>query len=181
MNESQEKTLALATLYERHSGLTRAISDVLYEAASICLSRHHTSPVDMQIECDTRSTQRATEFAVPDFRTRNAWANNIDATENGAYGLSLAAIEVERGLTAVRRAETLTGADWYVGRDGTKAADLEQCLRLEVSGVDGGKRSVLKARLKQKVEQTKRGASNIPAIASVVGFRERTIMIQTVQ
>ncbi|HKV97578.1 MAG TPA: hypothetical protein VJR90_08835 [Gammaproteobacteria bacterium] len=181
MSENDKKPLELTALYKRHSGLTRAISDTFYEAVSICLSRHHVSPVDMRIECDKRATKRTAEFATPTVRTLNAWANNIDTTESGAYGVCLAAIEVEEDMIAVRRAETLTGADWYVAPMGTRADDLERCLRLEVSGVDGGTQSTLKTRLRQKVEQTKRGVSNIPAIASVVGFKEKTIMIQTVE
>jgi hypothetical protein len=110
----------------------------------------------------------------------NSWANDIDTTESGAYGVSLAAVEVEENLVAVRRAETLTGADWYVAPIGTEPGDLENCFRLEVSGVDAGGQSVVDARLRQKIEQTKRGASNLPAIASVVGFKERSIAIQRV-
>jgi hypothetical protein len=80
----------------------------------------------------------------------------------------------------VRRAETLTGADWYVAPIGTDPVDLEDCFRLEVSGIDAGGRSIVDARLKQKVDQTRRGASNLPAIASVVGFKELAIAIQKV-
>ena len=57
---------------------------------------------------------------------------------------------------------------------------LESCFRLEVSGVDAGGRSVVEARLRQKIDQTRRGASNLPAIASVVGFKELTVAIQKV-
>jgi len=120
------------------------------------------------------------EFNSPDVRTRNAWANEIDTTENGAYGLSLAAIEAEENMVAVRRAETLTGADWYVAPIGAPIEDLEGCFRLEVSGVGTGGSSALAARLRQKVDQTRRGNSNLPAFAAVVGFREKSIAIQRV-
>ena len=89
-------------------------------------------------------------------------------------------MEVEEQLVAVKRAETLTGADWYVAPIGTTPDDLENCFRLEVSGVDAGSRAAIAARLQQKVEQTRRGASNLPAIASVVGFKEKSIAIQKV-
>jgi len=110
----------------------------------------------------------------------NTYAVSIDATEDGAYGVCLAAIEAEENLIAVRRAETLTGADWYVAPVGTSPGDLEDCYRLEVSGLDTGNRAAVEARLRQKVEQTRRGASNLPAIASVVGFKELAIAIQKV-
>jgi hypothetical protein len=110
----------------------------------------------------------------------NAWANDIDTTESGAYGVCLAAVEVEEQLVAVKRAETLTGADWYVAPTGTEPDDLERCFRLEISGVDTGGRVIVETRLRQKVDQTRRGASNLPAIASVVGFKERAVLIQKV-
>lgn len=92
----------------------------------------------------------------------------------------LAATELARGLVAVRRAETRTGADYYVAPIGQLAEDLENCLRLEVSGTDL-ESSGVKTRLHSKVEQALAGDSNLPALASVVGFRARLIMIQTVK
>ena len=172
--------LQLDSLHERHPGLTPTLSGSYFEAASVCLSRHHTSPTELQVGRNDSETLRLVEFQVPDARMLNAWANDIDTTESGAYGVCLAAVEVEERLVAVRRAETLTGADWYVAPIGARADDLEGCFRLEVSGVDSGGQAVVDARLRQKVEQTRRGASNRPAIASVVGFKERAVAIQIV-
>jgi len=160
--------------------LTAALGEALAEAAAVCLDRHHASPVEINISWTSGTSVRVVEFAKPDQRTLNAWANEIDTTENGAYALSLSAVEAEEGLVAVRRAETLTGADCYVAPAGVSPEDLEDCYRLEVSGIDGGGRAAVDARLHQKIAQTKRGASNLPAIASVVGFKERAILIQKV-
>ena len=60
------------------------------------------------------SARLKVEFSAPDSRTKSAWANDIDATEAGAYCVCLAAVEAVEQLVAVRRAETLTGADWFV-------------------------------------------------------------------
>lgn len=175
-----KQKLRLESLHERHTGLTASLGGTFFEAASVCLSRHHDSPIDMNIVCNGETSTQLVEFPKPEVRVLNAWANNIDTTESGAYGVSLAAVEIEEQLVAFRRAETLTGADWYVAPIGTQPYDLEKCLRLEVSGVDTGGQSVVKARLRQKVEQTKRGSSNLPAIASVVGFKEKAVAIQKV-
>jgi len=48
--------------------------------------------------------------------------------------------------------------------------DLEASYRLEVSGTDEGNETTIFARLRQKLEQARKGSSNLPAIASVVGF-----------
>jgi hypothetical protein len=120
---------------------------------------------------------RVVNFTVPDERMRNAHANEIDATETGAYGVSLAAVEAVAGLVAVRRAETLTGADWYIAEVGTDIEDLESCIRLEVSGVNAGVSSDINRRLREKVAQAARGKSNLPAIAAVVGFKVLEVAI----
>jgi hypothetical protein len=180
MPNANNLKLELNSLHERHTGLTPAWSGFLYEAASVCLNRHHESPVELEIHRNDDTTRRSAEFQKPNATALNAWANDIDTTETGAYGVCMAAVEVEEQLVAVKRAETLTGADWYVAPIGTEPVDLESCLRLEISGVDAGNRSAIKTRLLQKVAQTKAGASNLPAIASVVGFKEKQIAIQRV-
>jgi len=134
----------------------------------------------MKVTGQSSDVERDVDFAVPNDRVRKAWNNEIDTTEAGAYCVALAAVEVEESLVAVARAETLTGADWYVAPRGDQPDDLEDCLRLEVSGVDAGSPSDIAARLRQKIEQTHRGKSNLPAIASVVGFKERLILINKV-
>lgn len=178
MTDEDKPKLRLESLHERHIGLTPSLAGTFFEAASVCLDRHHTSPVEVEIARNGGTTTRLADFQKPDARVLNAWANDIDTTENGAYGVCLAVVEVEEQLVAVRRAEKLTGADWYVAPIGTQPGDLEHCLRLEVSGVDSGDRSTVAARLRQKVDQARRGASNLPAIASVVGFKQRAVAIQ---
>lgn len=153
MSDNAQQKLQLDLLHERHVGLTVPLSGTFTEAASVCLSRHHESPVEMRVACNAGSNTRFLEFSKPDERTKHAWANDIDTTESGAYGVSLAAVEAEEGLVAVRRAETQTGADWYVAPIGTDPEDLEDCYRLEVSGVDAGNQSTITTRLNQKIDK----------------------------
>lgn len=177
---AEKPKLFVEKLHERHAGLTASISGTYFEAACVCFDRHHESPVDVEIQCKNGVAVREFPFVPPSDRERNAHANVIDATEQGAYGVSLAAVEEMESLVAIRRAETLTGADWYLGPPGTSANDLESCYRLEVSGTDTGTASMIEARLRQKVQQTRNGKSNLPAIASVVGFRQRVVVIEKV-
>jgi hypothetical protein len=121
------------------------------------------------------------EWTKPDTRTQKAWANGDDATRDGAYGLALAAVEITRGLVAVSRAETRTGADYYLGVPDAAPDDLEASIRLEVSGMDDSGKSAIKSRLKQKLEQAGNGCSNLPAMASVVGFKTLQIVSEDVK
>jgi hypothetical protein len=93
----------------------------------------------------------------------------------------LAAVELSDELFAVRRAETKTGADYYVAPAGASPEDLEDCIRLEVSGTDRGNLSDVAQRLKKKLEQAARGACNLPAMAGVVGFRARVILLSPLE
>jgi len=164
-------TIRIDGLHERHTGLTPSLGGTYTEAACVCLARHHEPPVTMRVRNGDSEEDRVLNFILPDLNVRNAHANETDATEAGAYGVSLAAIETVEGLVAVRRAETLTGADWYVAPRGEYNGDLEDCFRLEVSGLNAGSSSDVRRRLAEKLAQAARGQSNLPAIASVVGFR----------
>jgi hypothetical protein len=174
------KTLPLADLAERHPGLTKALGESYAEAAGVCFSRHHRSPAVLSIDSHESQSECSAEWREPDERTLRAWANEIDATEAGAYGVSLAAIEMTEGYVAVSRAQTLTGADYYLAPADSALDDLEACLRLEISGSDAGNQAAIRQRLKSKIRQAAKGSSNLPAIASVVGFQERTVAIATV-
>lgn len=121
------------------------------------------------------------EWQETDNRTRGAWANEIDTTEMGAYACVLAAVELFNGLVAVFRAETETGADYYVAPLGADVDDLEEHIRLEVSGVDRGSESAVRYRLRRKVDQLARGGGDIPGIAGVIGFRAQLILLENLE
>jgi hypothetical protein len=175
---SDLENLVLDGLHQRHPGLTQALGQSYAEAACVCLSRHHQPPITVSLQHVGKDERRAVNFAVPDAKVRNAYANEIDATETGAYGVSLAAVEAVVGLVAVGRAETQTGADWYIkAPNNTNIEDFESCIRLEVSGINAGTSSDIKRRLREKVAQAARGQSNLPAIASVVGFKVLEVAI----
>lgn len=169
--------LKLTGLHERHPGLTQPLGDSYGEAASVCFDRHHKPPVTILLTHNGTNSHGVVCFTIPDERMLNAHANEIDATETGAYGVSLAAVEAVVGLVAVRRAETQTGADWYVAPNDADIQDLETCIRLEVSGLNAGSSSDIQRRLREKVAQAARGDSNLPAMAAVVGFKALEVVI----
>ena len=159
----------------RHQGLTKPVADSNAEAARVCLDRHHQSPADFELDRSGTRSGAIVEWQPADARTRGAWANETDATEAGAAACALAAVELTDGLVARRRAETRTGADYYVAPPDASVDDLEGCLRLEVSGVDRGPEPIVRQRVNAKLRQAAAGDSNLPALASVVGFKARLI------
>ena len=168
--------LQIHDLDTRHPGLTAGVALGFREAAEVCLDRHHSPPTDLTVDRGRQITAVA-EWEAPDERTKHAWANEIDTTEAGAYCVALAAIELTDDLVAVRRAETHTGADYYVAKKGTSLGDLEDAFRFEVSGINEVNQTSVKTRLRQKLEQTARGRSSLPAIAAVVAFSPPQVAI----
>jgi hypothetical protein len=126
-------------------------------------------------------TKAILKWQPADERTRGALNNEIDTTEAGAYACVIAAVELSEGMFAVRRAETGTGADYYVAPAGKGLEDLEDCWRLEISGTDKGNAAAVKRLLQRKVLQAKVGNSNLPALAGVIGFELLSILIEYVE
>jgi hypothetical protein len=129
------------------------------------------------IEDEGRAIGADVSWEPADTTCQAAHANQTDATCWGAYCCALASTEAVRGLVAVRRAENGTGADYYLDVPETKSADLEHAIRLEVSGIDEGTAQQIRTRLLQKASQARRGNSNLPALAAVVGFKATKIAI----
>lgn len=169
--------LPLENLSERHYGLTSALAESYLEAARVCLNRHHAPPQEFLLQNKDEERNVVVEWTPPDDRTLSAWGNKDDATRDGAYACAIASSEHILGLFTVRRAETLTGADYYVAPVNNQIEDMEECFRLEVSGTDLDKHE-LQRRLKVKIRQTLEGKSNLPALAIVVGFRVKQILLQ---
>lgn len=167
-------------MHARHYALTQLIAGSYYEAASVCLSRHGSPPAAMRVSDNGTESSAQISWTVPTAQVQGAWNNEIDATEAGAYCCVIAGIELCRRLFAVRRAQTGTGADYYVGPLGAGEEDLEDCIRLEVSGVSDGGDGEVRRRLRGKVQQAQAGSSSLPAVAGVIGFSAKLLMIQDV-
>jgi len=171
--------LAINDLAKRHYGLTDEIANNYYQAACVCLDREHNPPQVFALKGDDFEKDTLIEWVPSDKRTKRAWANKDDATRDGAYACAIAAIELCYNLYTVGRSETLTGSDYYVSFDPNPPQDFENCLRLEVSGTDMDGYEV-RRRLLNKIKQVKSGKSDLPAIAAVVGFRVKKILIKKV-
>jgi len=168
-------------LWTRHPGVSFGLSQCYWEAAQVCLDRHHPPPkVTFKLEDNANVQLVAVSWTATSSSLKSAWANKDDTTEAAAYCLALGAIEQSRGLVAVSRAETRTGADYYLSPSGSLSQDLEAAIRIEISGMDRGTDGEIQARLSSKVNQAAKGKSNLPAIASVVGFAALKIVSKDV-
>ena len=173
--------LPIHQMAQRHDGLTEALAEMYTEAARVCLDRHHRSPTEFNLHRgDGVHLAAVVKWQQADERVRRAYGNDIEATEFGACASVLAAVELVDGLVAVGRADTGTGADYYMAPEGTTIEDLEgfeDIVRLEISGVDRGSERAIEQRVKEKLAQTSAGKSGSPAMAGVVGFEAKLIRL----
>ncbi|MEW6467021.1 MAG: hypothetical protein AB1434_14145 [Pseudomonadota bacterium] len=146
-------------------------------AAKVCLEKHHASPVTFDAESDGRTVSYELQWQPIDDMLPRSYNNSDDAKRDGAYVIAFAVVEDLEGLVSIGRAETKTGADYYLAPVGTSPADFESAVRLEVSGTDGSP-SQARIRLRQKQQQARNGTGAEPAIAAVVGFRSRLILVE---
>ncbi len=179
MRSDQELPELRSVRAPRHPGVSAAVCEALAEAAEVCLARHHEPPrTSLRVACVGKESVRSLKWSAPDETAQRSWSNRDDATRDGAYVVSLAVVEHELRMVALSRADTRTGADYYVGRP--ESPDLEQAFRLEISGLNEGGLVDIRRRLRSKEEQAAKGDSFLPAYASVVGFREAAVLVSQV-
>ncbi len=178
MTDSDLPLLPIEDMAERHQALTQSIANSYLEAARVCLDRHHLSPKEFTLEDDNDESIARVEWKATDNRIKAAWDKD-DATEAGACAFAIATIELLRNIFAIRRMSKGTGADYYVALSNRDLEDLENCFRLEISGTSSNKAEV-KKRLRVKIDQARRGNSNLPALVSIVGFSVQLVLLHTV-
>jgi hypothetical protein len=170
------KSLRFEDLAERHDIDPHQLQGYA-NAAKVRLETHHASPVDFEVTSKGETVVYEVKWTLVDDTMRRSYNNADDAKRDGAYVMAFAAVEDLEGMVSIGRAETKTGADYYVAPLGTRPHDLESAFRLEVSGTDGTPAEV-RRRLKEKQEQTRNGTGAEPAIAAVVGFRTKIILVE---
>jgi hypothetical protein len=163
-----------------HTALTRPHVEDRVGAACVMLSKFHESPLVVGIdweEVDQENLELA--WTAPDVRTQMTHANELDATEDGAYAVSFA-VATHAGYTVGRRAHHGSGSDYLLTRQGEPENDF---VRLEVRGIARIKladRRLLDRALEAKVDQLGQGDLDRPGIAMVVGFEYARVIARTV-
>ena len=168
-------TLSLRDLAATHPGLTDPVASAYAEAAAVCLDRHHEPPTEFVATGEARHDDVLLSWDRTTTRQRLAWSNQTDVIEAGAIAVALAYVSTAHNLIAFSRARRGSGADYILTSIRAGVPDLEQRLRLEVSGSDRGREPDIERRLVQKLQQLRRGDPYTGGMAIVVGFRARTI------
>ena len=163
--------IALAKLGEGLPAITPSFGAALAEACAICLEEQsHCQGVQISVDGDFRATFELYWQTITDQMLR-CWNDREFTTEQAAYGIAFLLIIKLTDFTVIERSRKGTGFDYWLGvEDNTNELPFQNKVRLEVSGIREGDDRRIKARDKQKVEQTKASDGTFPAYIVVVEF-----------
>ncbi len=165
-------SLDLLRLTRGYDGLTEAMGRVLADAAALCLTEcGHTSGVQHTVTGALKA-RCLLHFPAVTPQIANTFADPDEATEWGACGIAIAVVAEMTEYTVVKRSVKGTGFDYWLGIENEPL--FQRAARLEVSGIRHGDSSKLRARVKEKVEQTKRSDGTYPAFVVVTEFSTPT-------
>jgi hypothetical protein len=170
---TQRRSFILARLPEVCHDLARSHVENMVDASRVMLDKFHVSPSTFQLAW-SGMRQLELEWSAPAEAHRQAHANELDATETGAYGLAFVAAH-EGGYVVRRRAHHGSGSDYLLSKRGEPDNDF---VKLEVSGIARG--HGLLGRLRDKIAQLRKGDLRRPGLAIVVGFEAAEICVEEV-
>ena len=169
MNEPRK--LAISDLALGLPAITPSFGAALAEACAVCLEEQkHSQGVEITVDGDFNAKFKLFWQPVTEQMLR-CWNDEEFTTEQAAYGIAFLIIRELTDLTVIERSRKGTGFDYWLGTLDTDEGQLfENKVRLEVSGIRKGDSSRVKARIKQKKEQTKVSDGQFPAYIIVVEF-----------
>lgn len=151
-------------------GISKAWGKFLGEASSYCLTlKNHASGVEMTVKGDGETVFQVFWNNKITGQTRKAWNDTQELTEYGATGIAILLIQEMTEYTVIKRARKGEEVDYWLGYKSDKPPFRNKA-RLEISGILEGNELKIKARLKQKLEQTNPTKSKLPTYILIVEF-----------
>ncbi|MBM4328012.1 MAG: hypothetical protein FJ118_12715 [Deltaproteobacteria bacterium] len=170
MQSHHQPILLLHSLGEGHPGITTAIAAYCSEAASLCLEdQGHLPGVKMEV-AGAHTLSCVLQWETGDARKVVSWDKD-DATECGASVIAILVVDHLTGLKVIERAQKGDRVDYWLGKaDNDDEPPFLREGRLEVSGIRRGDESIVRNRVRSKVQRLKLSSSNIKAFVVVVEF-----------
>lgn len=166
----QNSTLLLNELEKGLPGISDAWGKFLCEAGFCCLDlKNHASGVEMQVKGDSESVFQIFWNDEITEQTRNAWKDTQELTEYAATGIAICLIVEMTEYTVIKRARIGEGVDYWLGFKSDELPFRNKA-RLEISGIFTGDEAKIKARLKQKKNQTFPTDGEYPVYVVIVEF-----------
>ncbi len=177
MNCPDVKIINLDSLHHGIPALSPGKANMLKEACIWCLNKcHHLNGVAIAIQYDEKNESLPicwNSEKINEENIKRAY-NQDDAIEYGAEAVSFLLIRECTQYTAIRRAATGTGIDYWLGNKKTVDNNiLSNSARLEVSGIlNENKDNTVKKRIKGKLRQTTPTEKTFPVFISVIEFSQ---------
>ncbi|MEH2418761.1 hypothetical protein [Nostoc sp.] len=169
MDKPQE--LVLTKLEEGLPAITPSFGAALAEACAVCLeAQGHLQGVELTVNGEFTARFRLYWQPVTQQMLR-CWNDKEFTTEQAAYGIAFMLIRQLTQFTVIERSRKGTGFDYWLGSE-DEAGELpfQNKVRLEVSGIRKADDSRVRARIKQKIEQTNPSDGEFPAYIIIVEF-----------
>lgn len=178
MKQEKSKKLDLNSLRIGIPALSSGKADMLKETCVWCLTEcEHNNGVHIQAKRgeEEENLQVSWEEKSIDLVKVKKTYNREDAVEYGAEAISFLLIRELTEYTAIERAATGTGIDYWLGRKKRSGKNIftYSDARLEVSGIlkETDSNTVVK-RIKEKLKQTHPTDDTFPVFISVVEFSQ---------
>lgn len=156
------------------------LGGMLANAAAVCMhSNGHVPGVHLAI---TGEYRRRLELSWdgPTHQVCRSYADLQEATEFGAAGVAIAALNRLGGFVVIQRSRKGTGFDYWISRYGEPAGPLFQnCTWLEVSGILKGDDTKLQRRVRIKRAQVSNGKCTTGRVAVVEFGAPRTRIVRS--
>ena len=147
------------------------------EAAGVCLeSQGHAQLTAIVIKGYIDDEFRLSWPQVTE-QARRTWNDPEEATEYGATAIAVLLARQELGYLAIERSPKGTGIDYWLGEE-SDALSFERKARLEISGIRVGSSTQVRARVRQKLQQTSPSDGSLPVFVVVVEFSMPTAEVQ---
>ncbi|BAY84433.1 hypothetical protein NIES267_39290 [Calothrix parasitica NIES-267] len=170
MNEPRK--LVITDLAKGLPAITPSFGAALAEACAVCLEEQkHSQGVEITVNGDFDAKFELSWQPVTEQMLR-CWNDEEFTTEQAAYGIAFLIVRELTDLTVIERSRKGTGFDYWLGTttDVDEGQPFKNKVRLEVSGIRKGDSSRVKARIKQKKEQTEVSDGEFPAYIIIVEF-----------
>lgn len=173
MTQASSNSIVLESLAEGIPVIASGCHHMFLERCLFCLdSEGHQSGIVLDVSVDDHKTERSDQFslqwstAIDDsLRMRNA--DKVRSTEHSACALAFLLVRELTTYTAIQEATRGTTVDYYLSdKDRNDDLIFNHTARLEVSGIARGDESLIKARIKSKLDRLK--GSDLPIYIVVV-------------
>lgn len=178
MSSNKDKILNLNSLHDGIPALSPGKADMLKETCIWCLDKcsHYNGVIIQAQNCGTKDKLSICwEDKFIDLEAIKRTYNRDDAIEYGAEAVSFLLIRECTEYTAIRRAATGTGIDYWLGNKEITGNNIfsKTDARLEISGIleETASNSVQK-RVKEKLKQTAPTDNTFPVFVTVIEFSQ---------